>query len=94
MCHFTGIKLILKYKLGHDSHCPWTDNGEFSSAQAYEVVQENETCFTCVVPSFQTNHKAVGQSGKTHDSTQNLNHSVCLGPIQVAYPADHRHGDP
>jgi hypothetical protein len=96
-------------KLGLDIHCPlmWMvlqlhqlhqhhldDDGVVACVQAYEVVQGTQTCFVYVVPAFWIDHKALGQSRKSHDLMQNLNHSVCLDPVQVIYPVGHRHRGP
>jgi hypothetical protein len=45
------------------------------------VVQGTQTCFVYVEPAFWIDHKALGQSRKSHDLKQNPNHSVCLDPI-------------
>ncbi|KDR22957.1 Cell division protein kinase 9 [Zootermopsis nevadensis] len=59
------------------------DDGAVACVRAYEVVQGTRTCFAYVAPAFWIDHKALGQSRKSHDLKQNLNHSVCLDPIQV-----------
>lgn len=102
-----NFKLIRK--LGLDNHCPWMKmvsqlhqllqhhpggDGVVACVQAYEVVQDIQTCFVCVAPAFWTDHKALGQSRRSRDSRQNQNHSVCLDLVPAAYPVDHRHMDP
>jgi hypothetical protein len=70
------------------------DDGVFACVQVYEVVQDIQTCFECAGPTFWRDHTALDQSRKSHDSRQNLNHTVCSDPIQAAYPGGHRHKDP
>jgi len=86
------MRMVLQLHQLHQYHLD--DDGVVACDQAYEVVQGTQTCFVYVVPASWTDHKALGQSRKSHDSKQNLNHSVCSGPIQVVYPVGHRHMDP
>jgi hypothetical protein len=70
------------------------DDGVVACVLAGEEEQDTQTYSVYVVPAFWTDHMALGQSRRSHDSKQNLNHSVCLDPVQAVYLVGHMRRGP
>jgi hypothetical protein len=108
LCQFIGIDLFYRYISKSDldnRHTSFSqvlqlsqhhlgDDDVAEYVRVYEMVYYSETCFVCGGPAFWTDHKALGPSIRNRAPRQNLNYSVYLDPVQVAYQADRRHRDP